>query len=108
MRYSANRQTHRNKQFYGHLPFMAVCDNTSNPFFPPHFGLNVVLCFSGVIAVVIFVTMSALAIMARFICTRKETFRNHEVKAAQPDDSHEFPFSSQADSLGENQKEFFI
>ncbi|XP_017276056.1 contactin-associated protein-like 4 isoform X1 [Kryptolebias marmoratus] len=65
----------------------------------------------GVIAVVIFVTMSALAVMARFICTRKETFQNHQVKAAQPEDSREFPFSSQADSLGvpsENQREFFI
>uniref|UniRef100_A0A3B4Y589 Contactin-associated protein-like 4 n=1 Tax=Seriola lalandi dorsalis TaxID=1841481 RepID=A0A3B4Y589_SERLL len=65
----------------------------------------------GVIAVVIFVTVSALAIMARFICSRKETYRNQEVKAAQPEDSHEFPFSSQADSQSapsENQKEYFI
>uniref|UniRef100_A0A4W6DPD4 Contactin associated protein like 3 n=1 Tax=Lates calcarifer TaxID=8187 RepID=A0A4W6DPD4_LATCA len=65
----------------------------------------------GVIAVVIFVTVSALAVMARFICSRKETYRNQEVKAAQPEDGHEFPFSSQADSQGapsENQKEYFI
>ncbi|XP_040896361.1 contactin-associated protein-like 4 [Toxotes jaculatrix] len=65
----------------------------------------------GVIAVVIFVTVSALAIMARFICSRKETYRNQEVKAAQPEDGHEFPFSSQADSQcapSENQKEYFI
>ncbi|XP_031715309.1 contactin-associated protein-like 4 isoform X1 [Anarrhichthys ocellatus] len=65
----------------------------------------------GVIAVVIFVTVSALAIMARFICSRKETYRNQEVKAAQPEDGHELPFSSQADSLSapsENQKEYFI
>ncbi|XP_070817481.1 contactin-associated protein-like 4 [Chaetodon trifascialis] len=65
----------------------------------------------GVIALVIFVTVSALAIMARFICSRKETYRNQEVKAAQPEDGHEIPFSSQADSQGapgENQKEYFI
>uniref|UniRef100_A0A1A8LCZ9 Contactin associated protein-like 5a n=1 Tax=Nothobranchius pienaari TaxID=704102 RepID=A0A1A8LCZ9_9TELE len=65
----------------------------------------------GVIAVVIFITMCAFAIMARFICVRKETFRNQEVKSSQPEDDHEFPFSSQADSLSvpsENQKEFFI
>uniref|UniRef100_A0A8C4F4J0 Contactin-associated protein-like 4 n=1 Tax=Dicentrarchus labrax TaxID=13489 RepID=A0A8C4F4J0_DICLA len=65
----------------------------------------------GVIAVVIFVTVSALAIMARFICSRKETYRNQEVKAAQTEDSHEFPFSSPADcqsAPGENQKEYFI
>ncbi|XP_035509476.1 contactin-associated protein-like 4 [Morone saxatilis] len=65
----------------------------------------------GVIAVVIFVTVSALAIMARVICSRKETYRNQEVKAAQPEDSHEFPFSSPADcqsAPGENQKEYFI
>ncbi|XP_059196818.1 contactin-associated protein-like 4 isoform X1 [Centropristis striata] len=65
----------------------------------------------GVIAVVIFVTVSALAIMARFICSRKETYRTQEVKAAQPEDGHEFPFSSQGDSQSaptENQKEYFI
>ncbi|XP_036971862.1 contactin-associated protein-like 4 [Acanthopagrus latus] len=65
----------------------------------------------GLIAVVIFVTVSALAIMARFICSRKETYRAQEVKAAQPEDSHEFPFSSQADcesAPSENQKEYFI
>ncbi|XP_034737692.1 contactin-associated protein-like 4 isoform X2 [Etheostoma cragini] len=65
----------------------------------------------GAIAVGIFVTVSALAIMARFICSRKETCQNQEVKAAQPEDGHEFPFSSQADCLStpsENQKEYFI
>ncbi|KAM4738833.1 contactin-associated protein-like 4 [Anableps anableps] len=65
----------------------------------------------GVIAVVIFIIACAAAIMARFICIRNETYRNQEVKAAQPDDIHEFPFSSQADSLSvrsENQREFFI
>ncbi len=78
------------------------------------FEAKVRLCisvFSGVIAVVIFVTVSALAIMARFICSRKETYRNQEVKAAQPEDGHEFPFSSQVDSRSapsENLKEYFI
>uniref|UniRef100_A0A673CT94 Contactin associated protein like 3 n=1 Tax=Sphaeramia orbicularis TaxID=375764 RepID=A0A673CT94_9TELE len=65
----------------------------------------------GVIAVVIFITVSALVIMARFICSRKETYRNQEVKASQSEDGHEFPFSSQADSQSapnENQKEYFI
>uniref|UniRef100_A0A3Q4HRZ6 Contactin-associated protein-like 4-like n=1 Tax=Neolamprologus brichardi TaxID=32507 RepID=A0A3Q4HRZ6_NEOBR len=65
----------------------------------------------GVIAVVIFVTLSALAVMARFICSRKETYQNQEVKAAQPEDSNEFPFSGQPDSPSapsENQKEYFI
>uniref|UniRef100_A0A3Q3WFW0 Uncharacterized protein n=1 Tax=Mola mola TaxID=94237 RepID=A0A3Q3WFW0_MOLML len=65
----------------------------------------------GVIAVVIFVTAAALAIVARFICSRKETYRNQEVKGAQPEDGHEFRFSSQADcqsTTSENQREFFI
>ncbi|XP_072245116.1 contactin-associated protein-like 4 [Leuresthes tenuis] len=65
----------------------------------------------GVIAVVIFVTVTVLALMVRFICSRKGTYRNPEVKAAQPEDGHEFPFSSQADSPSapsESQKEFFI
>nr|XP_040040806.1 contactin-associated protein-like 4 isoform X2 [Gasterosteus aculeatus aculeatus] len=66
----------------------------------------------GVIAVVTFVTVSAMAIMGRFICSRKETYRKQEVKtAAQPEDCHELPFSGRAESLGapsENQKEYFI
>ncbi|CAJ1061130.1 contactin-associated protein-like 4 [Xyrichtys novacula] len=65
----------------------------------------------GVIAVVIFITVSALAILARYICSRKETYRNQVVKSTQPEDIHELPFSSQADSQSarsENQKEFFI
>ncbi|XP_060890497.1 contactin-associated protein-like 4 [Labrus mixtus] len=65
----------------------------------------------GVIAVVIFISVSALAILARFMCSKKETYRNQDVKAAQPEDGHEMPFSSQADSQSaprENQKEFFI
>lgn len=60
---------------------------------------------------VIFVVVSVAAIMARFMCSRKETYRNQEVKAAQPEEGHEFPFSSEADSQSapsENQKEYFI
>lgn len=67
--------------------------------------------FLGVIAVVIFVIVAALAIIARFICSRKETYRNQEVKATQPEDGHEFPFNSQADSQStpnEHHKEYFI
>lgn len=55
------------------------------------------LWFPGVIAVVIFVTASALAVVAKLIRRRKETYRNQEVKAAQPDDCNEFPFSSHAE-----------
>ncbi|XP_029683615.1 contactin-associated protein-like 5 isoform X2 [Takifugu rubripes] len=65
----------------------------------------------GVIAIVIFVIVGALALMARFICSRKETYRNQEVKAAHSEDVHEFPFSSHADlqnSPSENRKEHFI
>ncbi|XP_035503829.2 contactin-associated protein-like 4 isoform X2 [Scophthalmus maximus] len=67
----------------------------------------------GLIAVVIFVTASALAIMARFVCSRKETYRSRDVKAAQPDDGggQEFPASGRADSQvapGDNRKEYFI
>lgn len=67
--------------------------------------------YLGVIAVVIFVTVTALVMMARFICSRKGTYRNQEVKATLPEDGHEFPFSSQGDSQSEateNQKEYFI
>uniref|UniRef100_A0A672IU32 Contactin associated protein like 3 n=1 Tax=Salarias fasciatus TaxID=181472 RepID=A0A672IU32_SALFA len=66
----------------------------------------------GVIAVVIFVTVAVLAVMARFICIRKETYQNQDVKEAQPEeDSHEFQLGSQADSPSgpsENHKEYFI
>ncbi|XP_028300530.1 contactin-associated protein-like 4 isoform X4 [Gouania willdenowi] len=65
----------------------------------------------GVIAVVVFLTALALAVMVRFICSRKETYRSQEVKASQPEDCQDFPFSSQADSLGaptDSHKEYFI
>uniref|UniRef100_A0A8C6UWR8 Contactin associated protein like 3 n=1 Tax=Neogobius melanostomus TaxID=47308 RepID=A0A8C6UWR8_9GOBI len=66
----------------------------------------------GVIAVVIFVTVAALVVTARFVCSRKETYRTQQVKASQSEDGHEFPFSSsQADSQtanNENPNEYFI
>ncbi|XP_056148356.1 contactin-associated protein-like 5 [Lampris incognitus] len=65
----------------------------------------------GVIAVVIFVTVSALAIMARFLYRRKGTFQSQEVMTVKADDTAELPFNSQAGSqkvLSENQKEYFI
>ncbi|XP_071378067.1 contactin-associated protein-like 4 [Centroberyx affinis] len=66
----------------------------------------------GVIAVVIFVIVSVLAITARFLYRRKETYQNQEVKGVKPDESPEFPFTGgQADShdvSGENPKEYFI
>ncbi|XP_062340357.1 contactin-associated protein-like 5 isoform X1 [Osmerus eperlanus] len=65
----------------------------------------------GVIAVVIFVSLSALALLARFLYRRKETFQSQPPKGVKPDDSPEFPFNSEANSqnvLSENQKEYFI
>nr|XP_061791038.1 contactin-associated protein-like 4 [Nerophis lumbriciformis] len=63
----------------------------------------------GVIAVVIFITVSALAIIARITCNRHETYRNTDVKASQPDvvnDVHDEPNYHSA--RNDNQKEFFI
>uniref|UniRef100_A0A3P8TT37 Contactin associated protein like 3 n=1 Tax=Amphiprion percula TaxID=161767 RepID=A0A3P8TT37_AMPPE len=68
----------------------------------------VVLC---VIAVVIFVIVTGLAITARFLYRRKDTYRNQEVKGVKQDDSPDFPFNNQADSQNlstENPKEYFI
>ncbi|KAM3863187.1 contactin-associated protein-like 4 [Diretmus argenteus] len=65
----------------------------------------------GVIAVVVFVTASALAIMARFLYRRKGAFQRQDVKGTKPEDGPELPFNSQADSLdvpSNNQKEYFI
>ncbi|KAM3850375.1 contactin-associated protein-like 4, partial [Diretmus argenteus] len=65
----------------------------------------------GVIAVVIFVIVSILAVTARFLYRRKETYQNQEVKRVKPEDSPEFPFNSQADAQtvpSENPKEYFI
>eukprot|EP00064_Thunnus_orientalis_P004184 superscaffoldBa00000373_g4195 len=65
----------------------------------------------GVIAVVIFVTVSALAVTGRFLYRRKGTCQSQEVKTVKPEDSPELPFSSQTNSRNgpsENQKEYFI
>ncbi|GLD69631.1 contactin-associated protein-like 4 [Lates japonicus] len=65
----------------------------------------------GVIAVVIFVTVSALAITARFLYRRKGMCQSQEIKTVKPEDSPELPFSSQTSSHNgpsENQKEYFI
>ncbi|XP_032397563.1 contactin-associated protein-like 4 [Etheostoma spectabile] len=65
----------------------------------------------GVIAVVIFVTVSALAIMARVLYRRKGTCQGQEVKTVKPEDSPERALSSQTSSQNgpcENQKEYFI
>ena len=63
------------------------------------------------IAVVIFVIVAGLAITARFLYRRKETYRNQETKGVKPEDSPDFPFSNQTDSQNvscENRKEYFI
>ncbi|XP_073347320.1 contactin-associated protein-like 4 [Pagrus major] len=65
----------------------------------------------GLIAVVIFVIVTGLAITARFLYRRKETYRNQEVKGVNQDDSPDFPFNNQADpqnASSENPKEYFI
>uniref|UniRef100_A0A672JUY4 Contactin associated protein like 3 n=1 Tax=Salarias fasciatus TaxID=181472 RepID=A0A672JUY4_SALFA len=66
---------------------------------------------AGVIAVVIFVMVTGMAVAARFLYRRKETYRNQEVKGVKREDSQDFPFNSRADSQnvsGENPKEFFM
>uniref|UniRef100_A0A8C2Q5L4 Contactin associated protein like 3 n=1 Tax=Cyprinus carpio TaxID=7962 RepID=A0A8C2Q5L4_CYPCA len=65
----------------------------------------------GVIAVVIFVSLAALAVMARFLYRRKETFQPQEPKAGKTDDSPETPFNTDPNSqsiISDNQKEYFI
>uniref|UniRef100_A0A3B4WS01 Contactin-associated protein-like 4 n=1 Tax=Seriola lalandi dorsalis TaxID=1841481 RepID=A0A3B4WS01_SERLL len=65
-----------------------------------------------VIAVVIFVVVTVLAITARFLYRRKETYRNQEVKGVKQDDSQDFPFNNQTtdsqDVSSESRKEYFI
>uniref|UniRef100_A0A3Q0QU26 Contactin associated protein like 3 n=1 Tax=Amphilophus citrinellus TaxID=61819 RepID=A0A3Q0QU26_AMPCI len=66
---------------------------------------------SSVIAVVIFVVVTGLAITARFLYQRKETYRNQQVKGVQQENSQDFPFNNQADSQNvssENPKEYII
>ncbi|KAK5854293.1 hypothetical protein PBY51_015377 [Eleginops maclovinus] len=56
----------------------------------------------GVIAVVIFVTVSALAVTARVLYRRKGTCQNQEVKPVKPEDS------LQSGVQSENQREYFM
>lgn len=66
---------------------------------------------AGIIAVVIFVTVTGMALTARFLYRRKETYRNTNVKEVQREDSPDFPFNNQTDSQNvssENPKEYFI
>uniref|UniRef100_A0A3Q3Q6D3 Contactin associated protein like 3 n=1 Tax=Monopterus albus TaxID=43700 RepID=A0A3Q3Q6D3_MONAL len=68
-------------------------------------------CLAGVIAVVIFVIVTGLAITARFLYRRKETYVNRDVKGVKERDSPDFPFNNQTDSQNvssENPKEYFI
>uniref|UniRef100_A0A7N8XEG8 Uncharacterized protein n=1 Tax=Mastacembelus armatus TaxID=205130 RepID=A0A7N8XEG8_9TELE len=68
-------------------------------------------CLAGVIAVVIFVIVTGLAVTARFLYRRKETYRNQDVKEVKQEDSPDFPFNNQTDSQNissENPKEYFI
>ncbi|XP_054456693.1 contactin-associated protein-like 4 [Anoplopoma fimbria] len=66
----------------------------------------------GVIALVIFVAVSALAVMARVLYRRKGTFQSRNVKTAKPEDGPaELAFSSQTSSQNgpkDNQREYFI
>ncbi|TDH05450.1 hypothetical protein EPR50_G00122360 [Perca flavescens] len=65
----------------------------------------------GVIAAVVFVIVTGLAITASFLYRRKETYRNQEVKEVKQEDSADFPFNNQTDSQNvstENPKEYFI
>uniref|UniRef100_A0A8C7X1D5 Uncharacterized protein n=1 Tax=Oryzias sinensis TaxID=183150 RepID=A0A8C7X1D5_9TELE len=69
------------------------------------------LADASVIAVVIFVVMTILAITARFLYRRKETYHSQEVKEVKQEDSQDFHYNHQADShsvSGENPKEFFL
>uniref|UniRef100_A0A3Q2ZB03 Contactin-associated protein-like 4 n=1 Tax=Hippocampus comes TaxID=109280 RepID=A0A3Q2ZB03_HIPCM len=65
----------------------------------------------GVIAVIIFVTVAGLAVAAKFLYRRKETYRNQEVKSGHRDESQDLAFEHQTDSQntsGQNPKEYFI
>ncbi|XP_072219994.1 contactin-associated protein-like 4 [Leuresthes tenuis] len=65
----------------------------------------------GVIAVGIFVIVTGLAVTARFLYRRKETYQNQEVKGVDQDDSQDFHYNDQAESQSasrEKPKEFFM
>lgn len=70
-----------------------------------------VLHLAGVIAVAIFLIASGLALTARFLYRRKETYGNQEAGGVKQEDSGDFTFTSQRDSQSvstENPKEYFI
>ncbi|XP_077381293.1 contactin-associated protein-like 4 isoform X1 [Festucalex cinctus] len=65
----------------------------------------------GMIAVIIFVMVAGLAVAAKFLYRRKETYRNQEVKNSHREESQDLPFEHQTDSQdasGQNPKEYFI
>nr|XP_057928815.1 contactin-associated protein-like 4 isoform X2 [Doryrhamphus excisus] len=64
----------------------------------------------GVIALVVFVAISVLAAITRITCSRRETYRNPDIKAAQPDvtDVHLSHEPNDQSAGNANQKEFFI
>uniref|UniRef100_A0AAQ4NSJ6 Contactin associated protein like 3 n=1 Tax=Gasterosteus aculeatus aculeatus TaxID=481459 RepID=A0AAQ4NSJ6_GASAC len=65
----------------------------------------------GVIAVAIFLIASGLALTARFLYRRKETYGNQEAGGVKQEDSGDFTFTTQRDSQSvstENPKEYFI
>lgn len=68
---------------------------------------------TGVIAVVIFIILSALAVMGRCLYRRKETFQTQQPKGTKGpvEDSPEFPFNNDANTqyvLNESHREHFI
>uniref|UniRef100_A0A3B5N0G8 Contactin associated protein like 3 n=1 Tax=Xiphophorus couchianus TaxID=32473 RepID=A0A3B5N0G8_9TELE len=70
-----------------------------------------VLRSSSIIAVVIFVVLTGLAVAARYLYRRKDTYRNQEGNAVKQEDSPDFPFNNQTDSQNlssENPTEYFI
>uniref|UniRef100_A0A3Q2DZX8 Contactin-associated protein-like 4 n=1 Tax=Cyprinodon variegatus TaxID=28743 RepID=A0A3Q2DZX8_CYPVA len=70
------------------------------------------LChFPGVIAVVIFVILTGLAIAARHLYQRKDTYRTQEENRVKQEDCPDFPLNNPNDSQNlsmENPKEYFI
>lgn len=70
-----------------------------------------IVYFPGVIAVVIFVILACLAVMARFFYRRKETFQTQDSKGAKSMDSPEAAFNADPSAqsvISESQKEYFI
>ncbi|XP_028660673.1 contactin-associated protein-like 5 [Erpetoichthys calabaricus] len=65
----------------------------------------------GIIAVVIFVILCVIAIMARFLYQRKETYQNRDTKGQQHDETADLTFRNDVHSqnaLSESQREYFI